>query len=164
MPAFSEPELQHLVEMVTVDPEHARIYEDLIRKSGVPITPAQSWVVWCIGMHGPASADVMTAKVHVTLDRVADSLAALSQLGYLRRDARGLLDLTRSGRGALVKLIAASQERLSQLLAGHDCDERERTQILGRLTHAVLMTMPREPSAITPQSPGGPRRWHGEAP
>jgi DNA-binding MarR family transcriptional regulator len=142
MPAFSEPELQHLVETVTADPAHARIYEDLIRGSGISITPAQGWVLWCIGMHGPATAEVITAKVHVTPDRLGDLLAVLSQLGYLDRDGQGLLDLTGSGRGALVDLIAASQERLAQLLVGHECGDRERAQVLGRLTRAVLTTMP----------------------
>jgi len=140
---ITEEELERLVDSVAAGPEHERIYADLIGRSGVAISATESWALWHLGALGPITAHRLAAELHVARELMGNMITALGRLGYVRPDTQDRLDLTRSGRHALVQLIEAGQAEIALLLRGREPrNERDRARVLGRLTKTVLMTMP----------------------
>jgi DNA-binding MarR family transcriptional regulator len=144
-------ELDHIVGSVTQGPGHARLYRDLIRRSGIAISPAESWVLWHVGAHGPITVDALAARLGLGRAGLEELFEALGRRGYVQPDPQGLPDLTSQGRHALVALVKAGHEEIARLLRDREPeDDKERTRIVRRLTRAALMTMPStSPSART---------------
>jgi DNA-binding MarR family transcriptional regulator len=140
---MAQHDIDRVVAAVREGPAHAGLYRDLVRRSRVAISPAESWVLWHAGARGPISADALAAKLGLDPIELRELFDALSRRGYLRPDAQGLPDLTAKGRDALVTLIKAGQAEVARLIRGREpADESEHTRALRRLTHAALMTMP----------------------
>ena len=151
---MTEHELDRIVASVRAGPEHEGLYRDLIRRSGIAISPAESWVLWHVGAHGPISADALAARLGLDPTALAERFEVLGRHGYVQPDGQGLPDLTSKGRHALVGLVKAGQEQIAQLIRGREPgNERERARVVRRLTHAALTTMP-APSRTTSASSG----------
>jgi hypothetical protein len=122
---------------------HAGLYRDLVRRSRVAISPAESWVLWHAGARGPITAEALAAKLGLDPIELRELFDALSRRGYMRPDAQGVPDLTAKGRDALVTLIKAGHAEVARLIRGREpADETAQIRALLRLTHASLMTMP----------------------
>jgi hypothetical protein len=136
-------QVDQIVASVREGPAHAGLYRDLIRRSGVAISPAESWALWYAAARGPITADALAAKLGSDPIELNELFEALGRRGYMSLDAQGLPDLTADGRDALVDLIKAGQETVARLIRGREpAEERERTRVMRRLTHAALTTMP----------------------
>ena len=62
-----------------------RLYRDLIRRSGVAISPAESWVLWHLGARGPISAPALAARLGRRPGRPGVTLfEALGRRGYVQ--------------------------------------------------------------------------------
>ena len=136
-------EIEQIVASVRDGPVHAGLYRDLIRRSRVPITPAESWVLWHAAARGPITVDALAARLGRDPIELSELFASLGRRGYVQPDAQGLPDLTAKGRHALVTLIKAGQEEVARLIRDREpADESERTRVARRLTNAALVTMP----------------------
>jgi DNA-binding MarR family transcriptional regulator len=139
---MTQHELDRIVASVAQGPGHERLYRDLIRRSGVAISAAESWVLWYVAARGPISLAALAARLELDPTGLGGLFGALGRRGYVQPDPQGLPDLTSNGRHALVALVKAGQE-VARLIRGREPgDEGERTRVVRRLTHAALMTMP----------------------
>ena len=153
---MTQHDLDRIVASVREGPEHAGLYRDLIRRSGITISPAESWVLWHVGARGPISAAALAAKLGLDPTGLDDLFEALGRRGYVQPDAQGLPDLTSKGRHALVELVKVGQEEIAQLIRGREPgDEGGRARVVRRLTHAALMTMPGPSPATSGSSATG---------
>jgi DNA-binding MarR family transcriptional regulator len=123
--------------------EHERLYRELIRRAGVAISSAESWVLWHVAARGPISAGALAARLELDPTVLSQPFEALRRRRYLETDPHGLPDLTAKGRHALVALIRAGQDEVSRLIGGREPAGRQgRTRAMHRLTRAALTTMP----------------------
>jgi DNA-binding MarR family transcriptional regulator len=113
--------------------------------AGDDLTPSQSAVLGRLGADGPASASALAAAEGVRPQSMATTLAALGQLGLVRRDPdpqdgrRQLLTLTPAGRERMEGGRQAKQEWLARAFQERYTQaERqlvlEAMALLGRLT------------------------------
>jgi DNA-binding MarR family transcriptional regulator len=134
-------ELDQVVAEVARGPGQRRLYRDLIRRADVAISPAESWVLWHIGAHGPISTTALAARLEVEPNSLRAIVEALGSRGYVLPDRYGVPDLTATGRRALVALVKAGQDEVTRL-THEPGGERERGRVVRRLTRAALREMP----------------------
>ena len=140
---MSERDLQRIIASVQDGPEHERLYSALIRRSGVAISPGESWALWHVAAYGPIHPGRLAERLHVDAGCARDLFEALGRRGYLEPDAQGVMDLSPEGRDAFMALVTAGQKETALLIRGHElADDTERAQVLARLTEAALATMP----------------------
>jgi hypothetical protein len=118
--------------MTTQPFEPERLYRVMIRRSGVAISPPESWALWQIAAHGPITAPALAGAL----------LSALERRGYVGLDPQGVPALTRHGRRAFVALVRAGQEETGRLVRDWVRDERDRSEAMRRLTRAALRRVP----------------------
>ena len=139
----TDRDLDQLEASVAQGPGQVQLYRNLIRRSGVAITAAESWVLWHLGARGPISVGALARRLDVEPAGLGELFEALGRRGYVQLDRQGVPDLTSKGRRALVALVRAGQERIARLIRGREpADTRERTRVLRRLTHGALKSMP----------------------
>jgi len=126
---------------ISREPEHGRVHRDLIRRSGIAISAAESWVLWHMAAHGPITADALAAKLDLEPARLGAIVEALGRRGYVGPDAQGVPDLTAKGRCALVVLVRAGQEDLARLRRARTGMRRAWADSC-RLTRPALATVP----------------------
>src|SRR4051794_35535981 len=83
---MAQHELDRLVASLRDGPQHERLYRDLIRRSGIAISPAESWVLWHVAAHGPITASALAARLGLDSTGLSALFEALGRRGYLRRD------------------------------------------------------------------------------
>lgn len=136
-------ELERLIAAVMQGPERERLYRNVIRRSGIAISPSESWVLWHVAARGPINAVALAARLELDPTGLGELFEALGRRGYVHPDPQGLPDLTSNGRRALLALVKAGREEVSRLIHGREPDdEQERTRVVRPLTHAALTTMP----------------------
>jgi MFS family permease len=137
----SERELERILSSLLQREERQRVYEDLIERSGVHVTPPEGWLLNRIAEHAPTSLPGLADELHVSPDRLRDPLAGLANRSYVTADPS--LELTDSGRAAREQLIVAGRAELCRLLDGWKPDEDEDMQpVLRRLAGALVVEMP----------------------
>ena len=138
--------------------QQERLYRNLIRRSGVDVSPAESWVMWHLGARGPHTSAALAVKLGVDRGSLERLYQTLERRGYVQSDDRGLPDLTRTGRRALIELIRAGQREIAGLLSGRNQTDETRTRAMRQLTRAAVERMPptsSAPSATQQSEPEG---------
>jgi EmrB/QacA subfamily drug resistance transporter len=139
----SERELERILSSLLQREERQRVYDALVRRSGVYITPPEGWLLNRIGERAPTTAPALAAELHVPPDQLRDPLAGLTRRGYVTADPDHELELTESGVHAREQLIDAGRAELCRLLDGWRPEEDEDMQpVLRRLAGALVVEMP----------------------
>ena len=137
-----------------LDPE--RLYRDTISRSGIAISPPESWALWQMAAHGPITAPALAIRLEVDQTRMRSLFSALERRGLVELNSQGVPTLTRRGRRTFVALVRAGQEETGRLVRGRVRDERERAQAMRRLTRAALRRVPGAPSPAMGTTSGSP--------
>jgi EmrB/QacA subfamily drug resistance transporter len=144
----SERELQRILSRLMDGQERARIYDELIRGSGVQITASESWVLGRLAESAPIGVQRLAAELGLAEGQADALVAALTRLGYVELDGERL-DVTDQGRGALDRLRTAGREQLCLLLRGWKPeDDEDLAPVLRRLARALVAEMPAEPEPV----------------
>jgi len=139
----SERELERILSSLLQREERQRVYDALVERSGVEITPPEGWLLNRIGERAPMTAPALAVELHVAPDSLRDPLAGLTRRAYVTADLDHDLALTESGVHAREQLIDAGRAELCRLLDGWRPEEDEDMQpVLRRLAGALVVEMP----------------------
>jgi EmrB/QacA subfamily drug resistance transporter len=139
----SERELERILSTLLQREERQRVYDALVERSGVEITPPEGWLLNRIGERSPTTAPALATELHVRLDELREPLAGLTRRAYVTTDPDRELELTESGVHAREQLIDAGRAELCRLLDGWEPDQDEDMQpVLRRLAGALVVEMP----------------------
>ncbi|MBV9195524.1 MAG: MFS transporter [Solirubrobacterales bacterium] len=149
----SEQELERILSSLLQREERQRVYEKLVDRSGVHVTPPEGWLLNRIAEHAPTTPPALAATLHVGLDQLREPLAGLTERAYVtaapdrvdpdRADPDRELELTEAGVHAREQLIAAGRAELCRLLDGWEPEQDEELQpVLRRLAGALVVEMP----------------------
>ncbi len=139
----SERELERILSSLLQREERQRIYDALVQRSGVEITPPEGWLLNRIGERAPTTAPALAAELHVRSNELREPLAGLTRRAYVTTDPDRELELTESGVHAREQLIDAGRAELCRLLEGWQPEEDEDMQpVLRRLAGALVVEMP----------------------
>jgi len=140
----SDHELERIVSSIVRGDTRTRIYRQLIARSRVEITPAQTWLLARLRERVPITAAALADELTVPQERVAELAGELQRRGRLTDDADSL-DLTDLGRADVGRLVEAGRAELTGLLDGWRCqDDREVAPVLRRLASSLLAEIPEE--------------------
>jgi DNA-binding MarR family transcriptional regulator len=157
----SEQEIERILSSLMQREERQRIYQELIDRSGVNVTPPEGWLLNRIGERAPTSAPALTDELHVSPEQLQEPLDELSRQAYVRDDD-GSLELTDAGLEAREKLLAAGRAELCRLLDGWKPEEDEDLQpVLRRLAGALVVEMPDDYAGIAPSPVATTPASHG---
>jgi EmrB/QacA subfamily drug resistance transporter len=138
----SEQEIERILSSLMQREERQRVYQELIDRSGVRVTPPEGWLLNRIGERAPTTLPALTDELHVSAEQLREPLDGLSRRAYVRDDD-GTLELTGTGLEAREKLITAGRAELCRLLDGWKPEEDEGLQpVLRRLAGALVVEMP----------------------
>jgi EmrB/QacA subfamily drug resistance transporter len=138
----SEQEIERILSSLMQREERQRVYQELIDRSGVHVTPPEGWLLNRIGERAPTTLPALTDELHVSAEQLRDPLDGLSRRSYVRDDG-GTLELTGTGLEAREKLITAGRAELCRMLDGWKPEEDEGLQpVLRRLAGALVVEMP----------------------
>jgi EmrB/QacA subfamily drug resistance transporter len=141
--ARSEREIERILGSLMQRDGRRRTYEALIRRSGVEITPEDSWVLGRLGERRPISASGLAHDLDVPVTQLREPLADLERRRLVRELDGDELDLSDSGRATLERIVAAGREHLCDLLEGWDPDDDEElSAVLQRLARGLVAEMP----------------------
>jgi MFS family permease len=139
----SERELERILSSLLQREERQRVYEDLIGRSGVHVTPPEGWLLNRIAEHAPTSVRALAETLHVSPERLREPLDGLTRRDYVITDDTGRLELTSLGLESREQLIVAGRGELCRLLDGWEPEEDEDMQpVLRRLAGALVVEMP----------------------
>jgi DNA-binding MarR family transcriptional regulator len=146
----SEHELERILSSLLQREERQRVYDALIERSGVHVSPPEGWLLNRIGERAPITEPALAAELHVQPDRLREPLAGLTRRDYVTTDPDRELELTESGVHAREQLIDAGRAELCRLLDGWRPEEDEDMQpVLRRLAGALVVEMPDRTQAGT---------------
>ncbi|MFF4008998.1 DHA2 family efflux MFS transporter permease subunit [Streptomyces sp. NPDC001717] len=91
------------------------VYEKITEKAGYDLLPASSWLLLRINKYGSAEPALLAERTSVPLATITDAARQVEERHFAVRDGLPLV-LTDQGREAAVKLSAARQESLAELL------------------------------------------------
>jgi EmrB/QacA subfamily drug resistance transporter len=141
----SARELERILSSLLERQERQRVYDALVDRSGVEITPPEGWLLNRIAERAPITAPALAAQLHVPPDQLREPLAGLTHRAYVTTDPARTLELTDSGLVAREQLIAAGRAELCRLLDGWRPEEDEELQpVLRKLAGALVVDMPGE--------------------
>ncbi|HUJ35058.1 MAG TPA: DHA2 family efflux MFS transporter permease subunit [Solirubrobacteraceae bacterium] len=151
----SEREIERILSSLMQREHRQQVYEKLIDRSGIDITPREGWLLRRIAERSPTSETALADQLHVATERLQDPLASLTKRGYIgwsaapdggasvHADADRRIELTPSGQAASDQLLAAGREQLVGLLDGWEPEQDEELQsVLQRLAGALVVEMP----------------------
>jgi EmrB/QacA subfamily drug resistance transporter len=139
----SERELERILSSLLQREERQRLYDALVERSGVDITPPEGWLLNRIGERAPTTAPALATELRVQLDALREPLAGLTRRAYVTTDPDRELELTESGVHAREQLIDAGRAELCRLLDGWEPEQDEDMQpVLRRLAGALVVEMP----------------------
>jgi len=139
----SERELERILSSLMQREERQRIYNELIDRSGVQVTPPQGWLLNRIGERAPTTERALADELHLSPEELREPLGGLAQRAYVVTDPDGQLELTPAGLQAREQLISAGRAELCRLLDGWQPEEDEDLQpVLRRLAGALVVEMP----------------------
>ncbi|MFD9358010.1 DHA2 family efflux MFS transporter permease subunit [Streptomyces sp. NPDC060031] len=91
------------------------VYEKITERAGFDLLPAASWLLLRIYKYGSAEPAVLADRTIVPLRAITDAARQIEERGLAERDGLALV-LTDKGRQSAVKLSAAREESLAELL------------------------------------------------
>ncbi|MET9318708.1 MFS transporter [Streptomyces sp. NPDC003038] len=91
------------------------VYEKITEKAGYDLLPAASWLLLRINKYGSAEPALLAERTVVPLKAITEAARQVEERGLAVRDGLALV-LTDKGRESAVKLAAARQESLAELL------------------------------------------------
>lgn len=91
------------------------VYEKITEKAGYDLLPAASWLLLRINKYGSAEPALLAERTIVPIKAITDAARQVEERGLAVRDGLALI-LTDKGRAAAVKLSAAREESLAELL------------------------------------------------
>ena len=139
----SEREIERILSSLMQREQRQRVYERLIDRSGIDITPPEGWLLRRIAERSPTSEPALADQLHVPSERLHDPLAALTKRAYIRADSDRQFELTPAGQAASDRLLAAGREQLVGMLDGWEPEQDEDLQpVLQRLAGALVVEMP----------------------
>jgi EmrB/QacA subfamily drug resistance transporter len=139
----SERELERILSSLMQHEERQRIYEELIERSGVHVTPPEGWLLNRIAEHAPVAVPALADDLRIPAEQLRDPLEGLIRRAYVASGSERLLELTESGEAAREQLITAGRAELCRLLDGWHPEEDEDLQpVLRRLAGALVVEMP----------------------
>jgi EmrB/QacA subfamily drug resistance transporter len=146
----SEHELERILSSLLEREERQRVYDALIERSGVHVSPPEGWLLNRIGERAPITEPLLAAELHVPPEQLRAPLAGLTERAYVMTDPDDELELTESGAQARERLIDAGRAELCLLLDGWRPEEDEDMQpVLRRLAGALVVEMPGQAQAET---------------
>lgn len=123
--------------------ERERVYERLIDRSGIDITPPEGWLLRRIAERSPTSEPALAEELHVVPEKLRDPLSGLTGRAYIHADSDRQIEVTPAGQAASDRLLAAGREQLVGLLDGWGPEQDEEFQpVLQRLAGALVLEMP----------------------
>ncbi|HTX10580.1 MAG TPA: MFS transporter [Solirubrobacteraceae bacterium] len=150
----SEREIERILSSLMQRKERQRVYQELIGRSGVEVTPPEGWLLNRIGERAPITLPELADELHVSAGQLRAPLDSLTQRAYVGSEGERQLELTPEGQAAREKLIAAGRTELCRLLDGWKPEEDEELQpVLRRLAGALVVEMPDDYAAGTAPSP-----------
>ncbi|MBV9802117.1 MAG: MFS transporter [Solirubrobacterales bacterium] len=150
----SERELERILSSLLQREERQRIYDALVERSGVEITPPEGWLLNRIGERTPTSTPALAQELHTSPDRLQAPLDGLTRRAYVTAEPD--LELTPSGQAAREQLISAGRAELCRLLDGWEPEQDEELQpVLRRLAGALVVEMPTESRGYAGTATGG---------
>jgi len=145
----SEHELERILSSLMQRGERERVYQELIDRSGVQVTPPEGWLLNRIGERAPTSAPALAQELHLSAAELRQPLDGLTRHAYVTTDGENHLELTPAGMAAREQLIAAGRAELCRLLDGWRPEEDEDLQpVLRRLVGALVVEMPSEAQPV----------------
>jgi EmrB/QacA subfamily drug resistance transporter len=139
----SERELERILSSLLQREQRQRVYDALIDRSGVHISPPEGWLLNRIAERAPVTDAALAAELGVSPERLSEPLAGLVRRAYVTTDRDHELELTASGVGTREQLITAGRAELCRLLDGWQPEEDEDLQpVLRRLAGALVVEMP----------------------
>jgi DNA-binding MarR family transcriptional regulator len=139
----SERELERILSSLLQREERQRVYDALIDRSGIHISPPEGWLLNRIAERAPVSESELAADLGVSAERLREPLAGLVRHAYVDLEHDHTLELSESGLAARERLIAAGRAELCRLLEGWRPEEDEDMQpVLRRLAGALVVEMP----------------------
>jgi DNA-binding MarR family transcriptional regulator len=139
----SEHEIERILSSLMQREERKRVYERLIDRSGIEITPPEGWLLRRIAERSPTTEPELSDELHTPPERLHDPLAALTRRSFISTGPDRRIELTPAGQAASDQLIAAGREQLCRLLDGWEPEHDEDLQpVLRRLAGALVVEMP----------------------
>jgi DNA-binding MarR family transcriptional regulator len=139
----SEQEIERILSSLMQREERERVYERLVDRSGVHVTPPEGWLLRRIAQRSGTTEPELSEELHTSPERLQDPLAALAKRSFIVIDSDGRIELTPAGQAASDQLVAAGREQLCQLLDGWQPEHDEDLQpVLRRLAGALVVEMP----------------------
>ena len=138
----SERELERIVSSLLDTKNRARIYRQVIERSGVEIEPEESWLLARVRDRPGATAVSVAGEFGLSPERLAAPAESLVQRGFLSADVDGLA-VTPEGAAALDRLVAARRDQLRELLEGWPAaGDADTEQALEKMARALVAQMP----------------------
>ena len=139
----SEREIERILSSLMQREERERVYERLIDRSGIDITPPEGWLLRRIAERSGTTEPELSDQLHVSPDQLRDPLLSLTRRSYISMDSDQHIELTTAGQMASDQLLAAGREQLCSLLDGWEPEHDEDLQpVLRRLAGALVVEMP----------------------
>ncbi len=108
----SEREIERILSSLMQREQRERVYEQLIDRSGIDITPPEGWLLRRIAERSPTTEPALAHELHTPADKLHDPLASLAERAYIRAGADQEIELTPAGQAASDQLVAAGREQL----------------------------------------------------
>jgi EmrB/QacA subfamily drug resistance transporter len=139
----SERELERILSSLLQRERRQQVYEGLVERSGLDVTPPEGWLLNRIAERAPTSTPALAADLHVPRERLREPLDDLTRHAFVTAGSDGTLELTDSGLAARERLVAAGREQLVRLLDGWQPEEDEELRpVLRKLAVALVVDMP----------------------
>lgn len=134
----SERELERLAGNLLRRDERRHLYEELLSRAEVHLSPVASWLLGRVAEREPIAIGDLAQQVDVPEDELAAPLAELRADGHVEGDGR--LALTSRGREVVERLWTLRRERFLEMLGDWGPDVRH---AIDRLADALTQSPPK---------------------
>jgi EmrB/QacA subfamily drug resistance transporter len=139
----SERELERIVSSCVKKDERRRIYQDVIARSGLDLSPQEGWLLGRLCDHTPIGASALAEQLHAQPGRIAEAAARLERRGLVETTGDGDLLVSADGRQVYGRLVEAGRAEIEHVLetwpAVHD---GEAAPALRSLAVSLVAEMP----------------------
>ncbi|MEV7418256.1 MDR family MFS transporter [Streptomyces sp. NPDC089919] len=128
------------------------IYEKITVKAGFDLLPASSWMLLRMKKYGSVEPAVLAERTAVPLHAITEGARQVEERGLAAREGLDLV-LTDQGRAAAVRLAAARQESLAELLGDWWGPDRptDLVKLVEELNHELCGSDAEEPYDTLPR-------------
>ncbi|AYG83175.1 Multidrug resistance protein 3 [Streptomyces hundungensis] len=130
------------------------IYRTITKKADLDLLPAASWLLLRINKYGSAEPAMLAERSPVPIQVITEAARQVEERGLARREGLPLV-LTEPGREVAVRLVAAREESLAELLGDWWGPNRPRDLV------KLIAELSSELSGSDGEQPTGPAPHHG---